>query len=262
MQAPSSPPRVSTSSNDTPNCQKNAPRARKYAYPPPVPPHPPPSLGNHSRFPHLHSPFPPLPRPHPTATGNCQKTRPRPSKSHSRHLCLLIPLPRSEITPRSPICTCHSLPCLDVTRRPLEIAKKTAPGMQNRVPGPLPGLTPSHFESQARGIAPVPSSSHLSPSSSPRHRNTPKKTATGAQNRVPGTLSVQLTSHFNIQARGIAPVPSSSHLSPLSSPHHRNTPKKRPRVRRMAYPAPSRFNSPPTSIYRHGASPPCRLPFI
>src|SRR5262245_64600453 len=43
------------------------------AFPPPVPPHPPPSLGNYSPFPHLHSPFPPLPRRHPTATGNCQK---------------------------------------------------------------------------------------------------------------------------------------------------------------------------------------------
>src|SRR5262245_21606747 len=32
----------------------------------------PPSLRNHSPFPHLHSPLPPLPQCHPTANGNCQ----------------------------------------------------------------------------------------------------------------------------------------------------------------------------------------------
>src|SRR5262245_49586170 len=119
------------------------------------------------------------------------------------------PLPRSEIPPRSPICTRHSLPCLDITRLPMEIAKQTAPGTQNRVPGPLPGSTPSHFESQARGIAPVPYSSCTTPSLFTRHQNGPKK---------------------------------------------------RPRARRIAYPAPSPDEHPPTSKRRRGALSPCHFP--
>src|SRR5262245_50809320 len=174
MQAPSSPPRVSTSSNDTPNCQKNALRARKYAYPPPVPPHPPPSLGNYSPFPHLHLPLPPLPRRHPTATGNCQKNSPRHAESRTRPPPWINTLPlRIAGTGHRP-CAVFLLPTPLAVHSSPKQPKETAPGTQNRVPGPLPGLTPSHFESQARGIAPVPYSSFQPRSEVPRQPTVPK----------------------------------------------------------------------------------------
>src|SRR5262245_24091189 len=213
MQAPSSPPRVSTSSNDTPNCQKNAPRAHKYAYPPPVPPHPPPSLGNYSPFPHLHSPLPPLPRRHPTATGNCQKNSPGHAESRTR------PPPRINTLPLRNAGTGHRPRAVFLSSIPLVVPsspkhpKKNGHGCaESRTRHPL-GST--HLPLQYTGTGHRPRAVFLSsiPLVVPSPPKPPKKTATGAQNGVPGTLSVQLTSHFNIQARGIAPMPSSFHLA-------------------------------------------------
>src|SRR5262245_44866872 len=99
----------------------------------------PPSLRNHSPFPHLHSPLPPLPRHHPTANGNCQTNSPRHAESRTR------PPPRINTLPLRIAGTGHRPRAIFLLHNPLVVhsspkrPKETAQGTQNRLPGPLPG---------------------------------------------------------------------------------------------------------------------------
>src|SRR5262245_55964614 len=189
MQAPSSPPRVSTSSNDTPNCQKNAPRAHKYAYPPPVPPHPPPSLGNYSPFPHLHMPLPPLPRRHPTATGNCQKNSPGHAESRTR------PPPRINTLPLRITGTGHRPRALFLFPRcslVTKTAQRNGPGHAESRTRPPPRI--NTLPLRIAGTGHRPRAVFLFPTSLVVHSSPtrPKETAPGTRNRVPGPLPFPL----------------------------------------------------------------------